>query len=62
MSDPARERINELVAALSPEQRSAVEAFIRYLQERSAPARSDVSAALEEFVSEHSDLLRRLAR
>ena len=63
MSDSAQERLNELVASLSPEQQSAVEAFIRYLQEKGfAGPRADVSAAVDEFAREHSDLLRLLAQ
>jgi hypothetical protein len=51
----------ELVASLSAEQQSAVEAFIRYLREKGSPSsKAEVRTALDEFVREHSELLRRL--
>ncbi|HWC15547.1 MAG TPA: hypothetical protein VG498_00955 [Terriglobales bacterium] len=63
MPGPSQERLTELLASLSSEQQSAVEAFIRYLQEKSsAGSRADVRAAIDDFVREHSDLLRRLAQ
>jgi hypothetical protein len=51
----------ELVASLSPEQQNAVETFIRYMREKNA-GHSDVQTALNEFVRDHSELLRRLAQ
>ncbi len=63
MAHSSPDKLTELVASLSPEQQSAVEAFIRYLQERGPGLpRSDLRAAVDEFVREHSDLLRRLAQ
>jgi hypothetical protein len=53
----------QLVSSLSPEQQNAVETFIKYLREQSpAGDQRDVRNALDEFVREHSDLLRRLAQ
>ncbi len=63
MPQSSQEKLTKLVASLSPEQQSAVEAFIRYLQERDSPgSKAEVQAAVDEFVREHSDLLRRLAQ
>jgi hypothetical protein len=57
-----QEKLAELVASLSPEQQGAVEAFIRYLRQKGSPdSTMDVRTALEEFLREHSELLRRLA-
>jgi hypothetical protein len=50
-----------LIDKLSPEERAAVEEFIRFLQQNSRPVMS-FQAALDSFVSEHPDLLRRLAQ
>ena len=65
MSGSSEERLTELLASLSPEQQYAVEAFIRYLQEQekepSGPG-ADVRAAVDDFIREHSELLRRLAQ
>jgi len=52
----------QLVSSLSPEQQNAVETFIRYLREQPQGKPGDVRSALDEFVREHSDLLRRLAQ
>jgi hypothetical protein len=57
------ENLTDLLASLSPEQQNAVEAFIRYLQERgNTGTKAEVRTAVDEFVREHSDLLRRLAQ
>lgn len=63
MSGSSADRLTELLASLSPEQQYAVEAFIRYLQEKepSGPG-ADVRAAVDDFIREHSELLRRLAQ
>jgi hypothetical protein len=53
----------DLVASLSAEQQGAVEAFIRYLRDKaSKSSKTDVENAVDEFVREHSELLRRLAQ
>lgn len=63
VSQPFPEKLTELLASLSPEQQSAVEAFIRYLQQKEdARSKSGLQAAVDEFVLEHSELLRRLAQ
>ena len=62
MSQRPQEKLIDLVASLSSEQQAAVEAFIRYLHQKgSQDSRMDVRAALDEFVREHSELLRRLS-
>ncbi|HEX4542743.1 MAG TPA: hypothetical protein VH114_06220 [Candidatus Acidoferrum sp.] len=50
-----------LIDRLSPQERSAVEEFIRFLKEKSQPAIS-FRTALDSFVREHPELLRRLAQ
>ena len=63
MSQGSQARLMELVASLSDEQQSVVEAFIRYLREKgSHGSRAEVQTAVDEFVREHSELLRRLAQ
>jgi len=62
VSQRPQEKLIDLVASLSSEQQAAVEAFIRYLHQKgSQDSRMDVRAALDEFVREHSELLRRLS-
>lgn len=53
--------LSTLIANLSPEERAAVEEFIRFLQEKPQPAVT-FQAALDSFVREHPELLRRLAQ
>lgn len=59
----SQDHLMKLVASLSGEQQSAVEAFIRYLQQKGSQSpKLDVKTALDEFIHEHSELLRRLAQ
>ena len=50
-----------LIAKLSPEERAAVEEFIRYLMAQPAP-KMDFRGAIDSFVREHPELPRRLAQ
>lgn len=50
-----------LISTLSREQQEAVEEFVRILKKDEAPGMS-FRAALDEFVSKHPELLRRLAQ
>jgi len=63
MRQTSQERLVKMVASLSAGQQSAVEAFIRYLQEKGATeSKAELQSALDEFVRDHSELLRRLAQ
>ncbi len=53
----------ELVSQLSPEEQSAVEAFITFLRERKGKSpETPFLAALDEFIATHPELLRRLSQ
>jgi hypothetical protein len=56
--------ILSLISTLSPEQQEAVEEFVRFLKNEKKEAAPGMSfrAALDEFVSAHPELLRRLAK
>ena len=56
------EDVNQLVSNLSPEEQSAVKAFITFLKNRNGQS-GEISfqAAIEEFVATHPELLRRLS-
>lgn len=47
------------IASLSAEQQAAVEEFIRFLQQQPEPT---FRQALDSFIREHPELLRRLAQ
>ncbi len=51
----------KLISTLSREQQEAVEEFVSILKKDEAPGMS-FRAALDEFVSKHPELLRRLAQ
>jgi hypothetical protein len=54
------EDLLNLISTLSREQQDSVEQFIRFLKKESL-AHAAFHAALDEFVREHPNLLRRLA-
>ena len=48
--------------SLTPEQQESVVAFIQFLKTKTPPAPSPYLAAVNEFIDEHPELLRRLAQ
>jgi hypothetical protein len=59
----AQENLTQLVSQLSPEEQSAVRAFIAFLKERNGKQpESAFLAAIDEFIAAHPELLRRLAQ
>ena len=58
----APQQLANVIAKLSPEQQRAVEEFIVYLQTASTSSPVSFRAALDAFVRQHPDLLRRLAK
>jgi hypothetical protein len=52
----------ELVNALTPEEQAAVREFIDFLKRRTGSPDSPFLVAVDEFMDEHPDLLRRLAQ
>jgi len=59
----APESLNEIVLALTPEEQAAVREFIDFLKQKTPSSpESRFFAAVEEFIEEHPDLLRRLAQ
>ncbi len=51
--------LSTIIAKLTPEERAAVEEFIRFLQKKPELA---FQSAVDSFVREHPELLRRLAQ
>jgi hypothetical protein len=55
--------LSELLNALTPEQQAAVREFVEFLTRKSRPRPdSPFLAAIDEFMDEHPELLRRLAQ
>ncbi len=60
------EKLTELVVQLTPDEQAAVRQFIEFIKGRKENASSSkvdlrFLAAIEEFIAEHPELLRRLA-
>lgn len=60
----AAESLAEVVGSLTPQEQDAVRQFIDYLKRRDALVRSQSSflQAAEEFITQHPELLQRLAQ
>lgn len=57
------EDLTEIVAQLSPDEKAAVQEFIQFMKRRKAKSNlSPFLVAIEEFMAEHPELLRRLAQ
>ena len=55
--------MREFVSKLSPDEKAAVREFIEFMKRRKNEAElSPFLAAVEEFMAEHPELLRRLAQ
>jgi hypothetical protein len=55
--------LSQLVSELSPAEQSAVIEFITFLKERNGKSpETSFQAAMEEFIADHPELLRRLAQ
>jgi hypothetical protein len=58
----AAENITELIDSLTPEERESVREFIRFLKTKNEAPASPFLDAVDDFIKEHPELLRRLAR
>ncbi len=58
----ASQELMNLIASLSREEGAVVEEFIKHLKQSSQHSTMTFRAALDSFVREHSELLRRLAQ
>lgn len=54
-----QENLAEIVNALTPQQQAAVREFVEFLKRTTAP-QSPFFSAINEFLDEHPELLRRL--
>ena len=58
----ATDSLFQIVSALTPQEQAAVREFIEFLKRKSAGHESPFLAAVDEFIGEHPELLRRLAQ
>ena len=56
------EKLIAIVDSLSPEEQAAVWEFIEFLRQRSPQQDSAFRSAVDEFMDQHPELLRRLAQ
>ncbi len=58
----AVENLVETISALTPEEQESVRLFVEFLKQKGAAPPSPFLAAVDEFIEEHPELLRRLAQ
>jgi hypothetical protein len=58
----AAKSLAEEIASLTPEERESVKQFIVFLKSKEAGGTSQFLTAVDEFIEQHPELLRRLAQ
>jgi hypothetical protein len=58
----AVENLAEMIGSLTPEEQESVRLFVEFLQGKGSAPASPFLAAVDEFVEQHPELLRRLAQ
>jgi hypothetical protein len=58
----AAENLADLISKLTLEQQEIVKQFVEFLRRRESPPSSPFLAAVDEFIDQHPELLRRLAQ
>lgn len=58
----AAQNLADLINALSPEQQESVRQFVEFLRHRETGERTPFLTAVDEFIDQHPELLRRLAQ
>ncbi len=58
----AAETLADVVRSLTPEEQASVMQFVEFLKRKNAPTDSPFLAAVDEFIDQHPELLRRLAQ
>jgi hypothetical protein len=57
----AAESLAETISSLTPEEQESVKQFVEFLKRRGSSS-SQFLAAVDEFIEQHPELLRRLAQ
>jgi hypothetical protein len=58
----AAESLADIISSLTPEERESVMQFVEFLKRKGSPGSSPFLAAVDEFIGQHPELLRRLAQ
>jgi hypothetical protein len=58
----AAENLAAVINSLTPEQQESVKQFVDFLRRKGSTPTSPFLAAVEEFIDQHPELLRRLAQ
>jgi hypothetical protein len=58
----AAESLVDLVSKLTPEEQDSVKEFVQFLKRTGSYPASPFLAAVDEFIEQHPELLRRLAQ
>jgi len=58
----AAENLADLINTLTPEQQESVKQFVDFLKRREPAQGSSFLAAVDEFIDQHPELLRRLGQ
>ena len=58
----AAKDLADVISSLTPEEQESVKQFVEFLKRKGSPPSSPFLTAVDEFVDQHPDLLRRLAR
>jgi hypothetical protein len=52
----------DVISSLTPDEQESVKQFVEFLKRRESPLSSPFLAAVDEFIDQHPELLRRLAQ
>lgn len=58
----AAENLVDVISTLTPEEQESVRLFVEFLKRKGGAPASPFLAAVDEFVEQHPELLRRLAQ
>jgi hypothetical protein len=58
----AAENLADVISSLTPDEQASVKQFVEFLRRKGTSAPSLFVAAVEEFMEQHPELLRRLAQ
>jgi hypothetical protein len=56
------ENLADVIRSLTPEEQESVKQFVEFLKRKGSLPSSPFLAAVDEFIGQHPDLLRRLAQ